>query len=257
VAGGCDSAEQKADVRIQLTPAIAGIPINIPEITGGQGVRVGSASNDAKIVLNDSYISYMEDETDGQYVTDAFGRVEGVYWGSNVLTGYAGGPPDVALNPAGAAGGGSVTIHQGCFDTTDPNRWAGDQMFQYNEPDIISYRATLLDGSDRVAICGHQMQFSIARVDVMEPDPDSGEGAGKLVIYTTDPNTVAGDPSASSAEIHVVASLASFGQFDSPLTSDGAVSGAYATDFTANWLSPSMNVNEIFFQAEDLRTWKP
>ena len=50
---------------------------------------------------------------------------------------------------------------------------------------------------------------------------------------------------------------ASFGQFDSPLTSDGAVSGAYATDFTANWLSPSMNVNEIFFQAEDLRTWKP
>ena len=38
-AEACDSPEQKADVRIQLTPAIQGISVHIPVITGGGGVR--------------------------------------------------------------------------------------------------------------------------------------------------------------------------------------------------------------------------
>jgi hypothetical protein len=177
-AGGCDSAEQKADVRIQLTPAIAGIPVNIPQITGGQGVRVGSASNDAKIVLDDSYMSYMEDDTDGQYVTDAFGRVEGTYWGSNLVdnngdfqvpvehkvtlsipveawtdpdsTDPDNDPDDADPDDPDPDYPGpddpsipSVTIYQEPVDIGDTNRWNGmDDVFDYESPAAILYHPT-------------------------------------------------------------------------------------------------------------------
>jgi hypothetical protein len=184
-AGGCDSAEQKADVRIQLTPAIAGIPVNIPQITGGQGVRVGSASNDAKIVLDDAYLSYMEDETDGQYVTDALGRVEGTYWGSNVVTGATSASPDVVLSPAGSAAGNIVTIHQ-AWD--DADIWDPDT----SDFGTVSFHPQITESGAAVHITGHQIEFAVAKAHVWRLD-DAGSSYVPY-LYTTDALDTSSDP---------------------------------------------------------------
>jgi type 1 fimbria pilin len=262
-AGGCDSAEQKADVRIQLTPAIAGIPVDIPTITGGQGVRVGSASNDAKIVLNDSYISYMEDETDGQYVTDAFGRVEGTYWGSNHLSLATGGDgylTKVQIQygaPSGGTTTGGAEIDQTWADTGDPARWAGPTYFEYEEPSPVVFLPKLEVGTRGAGppIRAHTMCFSVTQANVYEQPPGDPEAAPSLVVYTTngqwqeDPNMPAG------AEVHVVPDLSTFAEIDPPVVSDSGGSGSYSASLTVHDVGPTDDVDFVDFDAADDNTW--
>jgi hypothetical protein len=241
-AGGCDSAEQKADVRIQLTPAIAGIPVNIPQITGGQGVRVGSASNDAKIVLNDSYISYMEDETDGQYVTDAFGRVEGTYWGSNVLDSTTLSMP---------SGGTPVTINQVPCNSSASDLWQCDPNFVCGVPRTITFSPRLGAAPDNPPICGHSVELIVTRVDVLHGVPP------KRVSYIT-PNyytAQAFTAPALGSEVHLVSDLGSFAQFSSGgLTySDD---GRYSADLTV-FDAPrrGAEIDIVLFDAVDGNVW--
>jgi hypothetical protein len=253
-AGGCDSAEQKADVRIQLTPAIAGIPVNIPQITGGQGVRVGSASNDAKIVLDDSYISYMEDETDGQYVTDAFGRVEGTYWGSNVST-VNGTGTDTPVS-LGISGAPNAQITQVALAPPTVSWW---EKSPFGTPDSsgvlwtpVAFHACFDDtvgtAVTPVPVCGHQMRFKIDRVDLMHSASPWAEP--QLVVYTTQSGL-----SVSGATVHRVHSLDTFAYFGPGVpteTNPGCYQSQLATNPLANQWDEIIGIS---YRAVDETVW--
>jgi hypothetical protein len=257
-AGGCDSAEQKADVRIQLTPAIAGIPVNIPQITGGQGVRVGSASNDAKIVLDDSYMSYMEDETDGQYVTDAFGRVEGTYWGSNRLDGGSAAqtvrPHQVTLNPVseGGTAGAGATVTQAWVDTTDGDRWEGAPCFAQGCVSPLAYRPKLSNGGQVAGppIHDHAVTFVVLRVTIRHHAAGMAAGSYDTLVYTAP--GVSGCSTTLGADVHVVPDLSRFAHFNPP----GAASdtdGCYSTSLVVDGSGePGDEVLDLWYDAVDM-----
>jgi hypothetical protein len=256
-AGGCDSAEQKADVRIQLTPAIAGIPVNIPQITGGQGVRVGSASNDAKIVLDDSYISYMEDETDGQYVTDAFGRVEGTYWGSNVSTANAAGTNTPVLLGISGPNGAGVTAAQITQALPDPPTVSWWEKSSFGTIDSsgalwtpVAFHACFNDSAANISVpvYGHQMRFQVDRVDVSHQVGHSGEC--DLIIYTTRQNL-----SVPGAVVHTVSSLDALAYFAPGVASEQGTACYVSQLGILAQSDPSDEVVGVSYRAVDETVW--
>ena len=225
-------------MRIQLSPAIAGIPVNIPQITGGQGVRVGSASNDAKIVLDDAYMSYMEDETDGQYVTDAFGRVEGTYWGSNVMG-------DVTLGPPSAP----VTVSQ-VWDDSDI--WDPDASYlDYGVPIPVSFRPQITEASQPVHIADHSMAFAVASAHVWRLN-DAGTDYVPY-LYTTDPLETSSDPNT------VIVSAPDLSRYQlaafNPSVAGDSGDGVYTTGVDVA-VSATVVVDELELESIDETVWK-
>ena len=233
-AGGCDSPEQKADVLVTVTPAIAGIQVPKPTIVGGDGVtdKGTGAKHDAEI-------------KDWTGVTDADGKVRGVYWGSNAV---ATSGPDPSAGPgAPLAPDKPVTLQ--CVDSgvvvaqaEIRQRWVdsdGEGSEEYGDPTgaagSISFRVwfkpVFQDGGP-VPIHDHAIEFELTSVTLVSTDPSDPFNPPVTTIVTTDAAyRLHHSTLPASADVQFVRTLAALGTWGNAIGVEGP-GGVYRSTLT-------------------------
>ncbi|MBI3948346.1 MAG: hypothetical protein HY321_20695 [Armatimonadetes bacterium] len=194
-AGAKSSAEHKADVRIGITPAIAGVTVPGPTLVGTTGDGEVTNANVSGGGTTDS---------NGQVVNTA------AHTSSDVIK-------DVTIEIVR-----SYTVPQATVTQTwneDDNCWEYDEYFCYDEALPVTFKPRFED-TQWVAITGHTMNFIVPEADVWHWNESLEDY--ELLTYTNDPE----DPND-----WILAALCTF----DPTSTGDSPAGSYTSDLTVAW----------------------
>ena len=207
-------------------------------------------------MLDPEYLDSMDDESTGQYVTDALGRVEGVYWGSNVVdqssSGHGFTPHEVDITIPAMGVSPLARVNQGWASDTDATRWSEPSAFVPGKLSTIVFRPRLLDNQtgQLVPICGHDLRFLVTQVNVMHPDARAKWG-GRIVVYTLVSGWGVNPSFATGTEVHVVSTLDTFAEMV-PASASEQSAGVYSTSILLHGgLVTGDRVDHVYYDVLD------
>ena len=219
-AGGKSGSEHKADVEIEVTPAISGVTVPAPTIVSptGNGEVVNATVT-------------------GGGVTGADGKVVtvGAFTSSDIHR-------DVTLSIDPTPAPVTATVSQ---KWNNVNPWdQEDYWFFYDEACPVTVRLRFTDSGGQVPIQGHSVNFLMIDADVWHWN---GDDYVKLT-YTADPDvgiiTTPGEPPMQLAAFTPLLGVADSG------------GGVYTSAFTVNWNIDEI-VDSLRFRVQDDEVYRP